>query len=27
LNAGISPDEIKKIFEEVVGRDFNDSRS
>lgn len=27
LNAGISSDEIKKIFEEVVGRDFNDSRS
>ena len=27
LNAGISPDEIKKIFEEVVGRDFNDTRS
>ncbi len=27
LNTGISPNEIKKIFEEVVGRDFNDSRS
>jgi len=27
LNAGISPNEIKKIFEEVVGRDFNDTRS
>lgn len=27
LNAGISPDEISKIFEEVVGRDFNDFRS
>jgi len=27
LNAGISPDEILKIFEEVVGRDFNDFRS
>ncbi|MFY9403894.1 MAG: GntR family transcriptional regulator [Defluviitoga tunisiensis] len=27
LNAGISPDEILKIFKEVVGRDFNDSRS
>ncbi|HHV01222.1 MAG TPA: GntR family transcriptional regulator [Defluviitoga tunisiensis] len=27
LNAGISPDEILKIFKEVVGRDFNDFRS
>ena len=27
LNAGISPDEIIKIFKEVVGRDFNDFRS
>ena len=27
LNTGISPNEIKKIFEEVVGRDFNDFRS
>jgi len=27
LNAGISPNEIKKIFEEVVGRDFDDTRS
>ena len=27
LNTGISPNEIKKIFEEVVGRDFNDTRS
>jgi len=27
LNAGISPDEILKIFEEVVGRDFDDTRS